>query len=175
MPIKLEVPYSDKDKVKAAPPIHLYGHDLRVRAGGEKDFKPETPRIGVELFKDDNTRAIIAISDAGSLAVIKVFLGVYLAMLAMAHAYTAPKAFAYAIAFGLALLREADQLRLVVRGWSAFGIPLPRALAPFGEAYESAERGRFHFHVEIRLPPIGLIVGYRGWLVPLSRGHTAPQ
>ena len=78
-------------------------------------------------------------------------------------------------AFGLALLREADQLRLVVRGWSAFGIPLPRALAPFGEAYESAERGRFHFHVEIRLPPIGLIVGYRGWLVPLSRGHTAPQ
>jgi hypothetical protein len=47
-----------------------------------------------------------------------------------------------------------------------FGIPLPQALAPFGSAYESAEDGRFHFHVEIRLPVIGLIVGYRGWLVP---------
>jgi hypothetical protein len=76
-------------------------------------------------------------------------------------------------AFGLALLCETDRMRLVVRGWSVFGIPLPRALAPVGDAYESAEDGRFHFHVEIRLPVIGLIVGYRGWLLP--RGHTAPQ
>jgi hypothetical protein len=69
-------------------------------------------------------------------------------------------------AFGLALEREADRLRLVVRRWSVFGIPLPRALAPFGSAYESAEDGRFHFHVEIKVPVIGLVVGYRGWLVP---------
>jgi hypothetical protein len=69
-------------------------------------------------------------------------------------------------AFGLALVRETDRLRLVIRRWSVFGIPLPRALAPFGSAFESAEDGRFHFHVEIRLPVIGLIVGYRGWLVP---------
>jgi hypothetical protein len=76
-------------------------------------------------------------------------------------------------AFGLALLCEADRMRLVVRSWSVFGIPLPRALAPFGDAYESAEDGRFNFHVEIRLPVIGLIVGYRGWLVP--QGHAAVQ
>jgi len=63
-------------------------------------------------------------------------------------------------------LGEPDRLRLIVRGWSIFRIPLPRALAPFGSAYESAEDGRFHFHVEIRLPVIGLIVRYRGWLVP---------
>jgi len=69
-------------------------------------------------------------------------------------------------AFGIALVREPDRLRLIVRGWSIFGIPLPRALAPFGSAFESAEDGRFHFHVEIRLPVIGLIVRYRGWLVP---------
>jgi hypothetical protein len=69
-------------------------------------------------------------------------------------------------AFGIALLREPDRLRLVIRRWSVLGIPLPRALAPFGSAYESAADGRFHFHVEIRLPVIGLIVGYRGWLVP---------
>lgn len=68
-------------------------------------------------------------------------------------------------AFGIAFKREADRLRLVIRRWSVFGIPLPHALAPFGSAYECAEDGRFHFHVEIRLPLIGLIVGYRGWLV----------
>jgi hypothetical protein len=76
-------------------------------------------------------------------------------------------------AFGLALVCEADRLRLVVRAWSVFGIPLPATLAPFGDAYESVEDGRFHFHVEIKLPLIGLIVGYRGWL--LRRGHAAPQ
>ena len=76
-------------------------------------------------------------------------------------------------AFGLALVREADRLRLVIRRWSVLGFALPRALAPFGDAYESAEDGRFHFHVEIRLPVVGLIVRYRGWLVP--RTHAAPQ
>ena len=59
-----------------------------------------------------------------------------------------------------------DKLRLVVRRWSAFGVPLPLALAPRGEAFESADDGRFNFHVEIGLPLIGLIVRYRGWLVP---------
>jgi hypothetical protein len=63
-------------------------------------------------------------------------------------------------------LGETDRLRLVVRRWSVFGIPLPSALAPFGSAFGSAADGRFQFHVEIRLPLIGLVVGYRGWLVP---------
>jgi len=69
-------------------------------------------------------------------------------------------------AFGIALVAEADRLRLVVRRWSVFGIPLPRALAPFGSTYESAENGRFRFDVEIRVPLVGLIVRYRGWLMP---------
>jgi hypothetical protein len=46
------------------------------------------------------------------------------------------------------------------------GIPLPRALAPRGDSYEFVEAGRFHFHVEIDHPFTGLIVRYRGWLVP---------
>ena len=54
------------------------------------------------------------------------------------------------------------QLRLIVRRWSVFGIPLPVALAPRGDSYEYAENGRFHFHVEIAHPFTGLIVGYRG-------------
>ena len=71
-----------------------------------------------------------------------------------------------ALAFGMALVLDDGRLRLVVRRWSAFGIPMPRALAPRGDSYEFARDGRFHFHVEIRHPMTGLIVAYRGWLVP---------
>jgi hypothetical protein len=67
-------------------------------------------------------------------------------------------------AFGLALVLDGGRLHLVVRKWSAFGIPMPLALAPRGEAFESADGGRFNFHVEIGLPLVGLIVRYRGWL-----------
>jgi len=66
----------------------------------------------------------------------------------------------------LALVVRQAQLHLVVRRWSLFGLPLPGCLAPGGTVYESAEGGRFHFHVEIRAPLAGLLVRYRGWLVP---------
>lgn len=67
--------------------------------------------------------------------------------------------------FAMALLLEGDVMRLVVRRWTAVGLPLPIALAPFGESYETEKDGRFHFHVEICLPLIGLLVRYVGWLV----------
>jgi hypothetical protein len=69
-------------------------------------------------------------------------------------------------AFGLALVVDGERMRLVVRRWSAFGIPMSRCLAPGGDAYEHAADGRFNFHVEISLPLIGTVVRYRGWLVP---------
>jgi hypothetical protein len=59
------------------------------------------------------------------------------------------------------------RLMLNVRGWRMFGIPLPLALAPGGQIHEEQRDGRFHFHVEVRAPLIGLIVRYRGWLVPV--------
>jgi hypothetical protein len=68
--------------------------------------------------------------------------------------------------FAMALVLEEDRLRLVVRRWSAFGIPMPLVLAPGGDAWESGEDGRFHFHVEIGHRFIGRIVAYRGWLMP---------
>jgi hypothetical protein len=70
------------------------------------------------------------------------------------------------LVFGMALVLEDGRLRLVVRRWSAFGMPLPRMLAPTGNSYEFAQDGRFNFHVEIRHPFTGLIAGYRGWLIP---------
>lgn len=69
-------------------------------------------------------------------------------------------------AIALALVVQAGKLFLVVRHWSVFGVPLPAFCAPGGLTYEYVEDGRFHFHVEIRHPWIGLLVSYRGWLVP---------
>jgi len=66
----------------------------------------------------------------------------------------------------MALVLDGSRLRLIVRRWSVFGIPLPVWLAPRGNSYEYSENGRFHFHVETAHPFTGLIVGYRGWLVP---------
>jgi hypothetical protein len=72
---------------------------------------------------------------------------------------------------GMALVCEDGRLRLIVRRWSVFGIPLPVWLAPRGDSYEHSENGRFHFHVEIAHPFTGLIVGYHGSLavVPALR------
>ena len=68
------------------------------------------------------------------------------------------------MAFAMALVIDGDRLHVVVRRWSAFGIPMPLWLAPAGEAYESAEEGRFNFHVEIGHPLMGRIVRHDGWL-----------
>lgn len=70
--------------------------------------------------------------------------------------------------FGLALVTSPGRLSLVVRRWTIFGLPLPMILAPFGDSFEFVADGRFHFDVSIGLPLIGLIVRYRGSLVPTS-------
>ena len=68
--------------------------------------------------------------------------------------------------FGLALVLDSGRLYLIVRRWSILGLPMPAFLEPTGTAYEHAENGRFNFHVEITHPLFGLIVRYRGWLIP---------
>jgi hypothetical protein len=70
------------------------------------------------------------------------------------------------ITFAMALVVEDMKLRLILRRWSVFGIPLPMWLCPRSEAYETNEDGRFNFHVEISHPLTGLIVRYEGWLAP---------
>jgi hypothetical protein len=66
----------------------------------------------------------------------------------------------------MALVLNGGRLQMVLRRWSVFGIPLPLVLGPRSKACEFAEDGRFNFDVEISHPLTGLIVGYRGWLVP---------
>jgi hypothetical protein len=55
-------------------------------------------------------------------------------------------------------------LRMELRGWTVFGLPMPRALGPRIAAREWQEDGRFRFEVNVRLPLIGEVVGYTGWL-----------
>jgi len=68
------------------------------------------------------------------------------------------------IAVGMALICEGDRLRWVMRGWRLAGIALPLFLAPRIDVYETGRDGRFHFHVKIGHPLVGLIVCYDGWL-----------
>ena len=68
------------------------------------------------------------------------------------------------VSVALAMVRDGEKLRIIVRHWHFLVLPLPRWLAPAGNTYEFAEDGRFCFHVEISHPLLGLIVRYRGWL-----------
>src|SRR5438067_8708705 len=55
---------------KAKPIAIVYGHDLRVRPGGQKDFTKDTPRVGVEFFHDAANGCLLAVSESGSLAAV---------------------------------------------------------------------------------------------------------
>lgn len=70
-------------------------------------------------------------------------------------------------AMDLAVTAGTHGLDMTVTGWRFGPIPLPRWLRPTTEAHERVdEAGRFRFDVALFLPLIGLLVRYRGWLVP---------
>lgn len=68
--------------------------------------------------------------------------------------------------FAMALVVEDDSLFFIPRRWSLLGISMPRFLLPSGKSFETEENGQFCFDVEISMPMIGLIVGYKGKLDP---------
>ena len=70
------------------------------------------------------------------------------------------------LTFAMALVADGLRMRLVLRRWTVFGVPLPMWLCPRSDSYETAEDGRFRFHVEIGHRLTGLIVRYQGWLEP---------
>jgi hypothetical protein len=58
----------EKDsKVKA--PQWLHGFSVKARSANEADFTDKTKRIGIEVFKDENTGNLVYVSDTGSIAV----------------------------------------------------------------------------------------------------------
>jgi hypothetical protein len=56
-------------ETKLTAPQFLYGHDLKVRPGGETDWV-KANKIGVEVFKDEATKTIVAISETGAISVV---------------------------------------------------------------------------------------------------------
>jgi hypothetical protein len=72
--------------------------------------------------------------------------------------------------FGFELAPAPDGLAMHLRRWSLFGVRLPLFLAPRIAAREWEQADRFHFDVRLRLPLVGEIVHYSGWLLPVGGG-----
>ncbi|MEO9463520.1 MAG: DUF4166 domain-containing protein [Marinomonas sp.] len=70
------------------------------------------------------------------------------------------------VKIALALRAEEDRLYLVPRRWTMLGVPLPKFLLPQGNTFETERDGKFVFDVELALPIFGLIVSYKGSLLP---------
>lgn len=70
------------------------------------------------------------------------------------------------LCFAFALLSDPAGLHMALRRWSVLGIRLPRLLAPRIEAREWEEDSRFRLMVDIRMPLIGPVIRYTGWLRP---------
>jgi putative NADH-flavin reductase len=66
--------------------------------------------------------------------------------------------------FAFAVRGFGNGLSMELRRWSAFGIPLPRSIGPAINARELDEEGRFRFDVAVRMPLIGPVIHYSGWL-----------
>jgi len=71
------------------------------------------------------------------------------------------------LTFDLALTASPAGLDLKITGGRVGPLRLPRFLLPRSQATERVDaRGRFCFDVPIAMPVVGLLVHYRGWLVP---------
>ncbi|MEP9361022.1 DUF4166 domain-containing protein [Sphingomonas sp. KR3-1] len=66
--------------------------------------------------------------------------------------------------FSFDLPSDGAGLAMVLRRWTAFGVPMPRWLGPRIAAREWQEDGRFRFEVGVALPLLGAVVHYAGWL-----------
>ena len=71
-----------------------------------------------------------------------------------------------ALCIAMALVVEGERLRLVPRRMTVLGVPLPRALLPNGDTFETAVGDDFVFDVTVALPWVGHVVSYQGRLRP---------
>jgi hypothetical protein len=64
------------------------------------------------------------------------------------------------------LRREGNAIDWQLRGGRLLGLPLPRAC--FGSVFSRSglQGDRYAFHIDARLPLLGRLVAYRGWLEP---------
>lgn len=63
-----------------------------------------------------------------------------------------------------ALRRDGDAIDWQLQGMRLLGLPLPRALCGTVRSRSGIRDERYTFDVDVRLPLLGRLVGYRGWL-----------
>lgn len=66
-----DAPAQPKAADKGPPPKFLYGHDLKVRPGTQRDWD-KAVKIGVEVFQDESVKATVGISEAGFISVFPI-------------------------------------------------------------------------------------------------------
>jgi hypothetical protein len=62
------LPFAQAQDAKA--PKWLHGLEFRVRKAGQPDFNKDTPKFGIEVFRDENNGNTVYISETGSIAVV---------------------------------------------------------------------------------------------------------
>lgn len=72
---------------------------------------------------------------------------------------------------GFALHRDDDAIDWQLRSLHIFGVPMPRALRAGVLSRSGIRDGRYRFSVDVRLPLLGQLIAYEGWLEPQSDGH----
>ena len=79
------------------------------------------------------------------------------------------------VTFHFTLAADGDRLAFRYDRLRVLGLPWPRAWAPAIAAREHGDGDRLHFDVEARLPWIGRVVRYAGWLAvpPAGEAPTA--
>jgi len=80
-----------------------------------------------------------------------------------------------AFVFTIRLRWDGTRLHYQMVKGKLFGIRLPRALLPRVAAFEQVVDDRFRFDVSLRVPLVGLLAHYRGWLVPEEMAAVAVQ
>lgn len=74
------------------------------------------------------------------------------------------------LSFSINLHADRKSIKLPIVRWHIGRLPLPLKMAPQLEAMEFEDtHGRFNFDVKIRLPLVGMLVHYKGWLKPNDR------
>ena len=64
------------------------------------------------------------------------------------------------------LLRVGDAIDWQLHGGRLLGLPLPRAWFGSVLSRSGAQAGRYTFHIDTRLPLLGRVIAYHGWLEP---------
>jgi len=68
------------------------------------------------------------------------------------------------VSLHFSLRRDGDAIDWQLRRVTLLGLPLPRALCGSVLSRSGAHEGRYAFDIDTRLPGIGRLIAYRGWL-----------